>query len=314
MVITAWLMLVPLKLYFEKDILVSPYRLTIAILIPFLIGVRAVKKKSLDFVGTIVAFAVGFILTMSNYGFITMLLAFYLTSTKLTRFRADIKSNQDAESEKKPRSTANVICNSAPAVLFSILYIVEAGCSETHVDLSPSPSFTSSWLSVAVLGSLSSCCADTWASEIGSAMKRGTTRLITTGKLVPAGTNGGITVIGILASLAGGLLMGLVFALTLAICTPKHIFQTSLLITGMICGLIGSVTDSIMGATLQYSGFDTETKKIVGKPGKNVKHITGDYILSNHSVNLFSAFFTTLIAPFIHYKLQSLGLYNGYFL
>lgn len=306
--ITTWMMFVPLKLFLEKDFLLSPYRILFAILVPFLASVRSVKKNSLDFFGAVVALITGFVLTMSNYGFMAMLLAFYYSSTKLTKFRQHIKSSQDAESEKKPRSASNVICNSLPALICAMFYMMESGCCETAVDLSPtSLTFTSSWFSVAVLGSVSSVCADTWASEIGSSMRRETTRLITSGKNVPPGTNGGVTVIGLLSSCLGGCFIGLVFALTLKLFAAEHIFQASLMIVGTVCGLIGSIVDSIMGATLQYSGYDLDLKKVVASPfdGKNVKHISGVDILNNHHVNLFSSMFTTLVAPFVYYYLQN---------
>ena len=46
---------------------------------------------------------------------------------------------------------------------------------------------SSSWLSVAILGAIACACGDTWASEIGSAYGPGTARLITSGRVVPAG-------------------------------------------------------------------------------------------------------------------------------
>ena len=57
-------------------------------------------------------------------------------------------------------------------------------------------------------------CGDTWASEVGSVVG-GTPRLITTWQRVPRGTNGGITGVGILCSIAGDLVVGLAYFVTL---------------------------------------------------------------------------------------------------
>lgn len=308
--ISAWLILVPFKLYLEMDLLVSPSRIFLSVFLPFLCSLIAIRKKSLDFAGIVSAIFVGSILTLSNYAFISMLMVFFFTSTKLTKFRSELKSNQDADSNKKPRSCANVLCNSAPAVVFAILYSLEAGCCEININLSSPHLFARSCMSLAVLGSMSCSCADTWASEIGSVFNTETTRLIINGRKVPAGTNGGVTVIGLLCSVAGGATMGLVFASINWIFAAEQIFQPSLILTGAVCGILGSVVDSLLGATLQYSGFNIETKQVVSVPGPSVVHVSGENLLNNHAVNLLSTLFTSLITPFVYLAIISTGLFT----
>lgn len=74
--------------------------------------------------------------------------------------------------------------------------------------------------------------------------------------------------------------------------------QWPLILFGGVAGLLGSIIDSLLGATLQYSGVDARGR-IVEHPAPNVKHISGNRVLDNHSVNLISSILTALIMPFI---------------
>lgn len=71
------------------------------------------------------------------------------------------------------------------------------------------------------------------------------------------GTNGAITLVGLLSSLLGGMAVGtayfitqLIFVTDLEISAP----QWPIIVFGAAAGLLGSVVDSYLGATMQYSG------------------------------------------------------------
>src|SRR5258705_3442951 len=59
---------------------------------------------------------------------------------------------------------------------------------------------------IAFAGALAAAAADTWASEIGR-HSRTLPRLITNGKPVPAGTDGGMTLLGTAGGFAGAVFM-----------------------------------------------------------------------------------------------------------
>lgn len=73
------------------------------------------------------------------------------------------------------------------------------------------------------------------------------------------GTNGGITAIGLLVSLMGGLAVGLANYIMLIFIIDTEMLAQSpvqwpIIVAGGFAGLVGSIVDSILGATLQYSG------------------------------------------------------------
>lgn len=73
------------------------------------------------------------------------------------------------------------------------------------------------------------------------------------------GTNGGVSAIGLIVSLLGGLAVGLAnYGMLIYTIDADMLAQSPpqwpIIVIGGFAGLIGSIVDSILGATLQYSG------------------------------------------------------------
>lgn len=78
-------------------------------------------------------------------------------------------------------------------------------------------------------------------------------------QIIITGTNGGVSCVGLVVSLLGGLFVGLFHYLAVIYTVDSVILELAapqwpIIVAGGISGLIGSVIDSILGATLQYSG------------------------------------------------------------
>lgn len=74
-----------------------------------------------------------------------------------------------------------------------------------------------------------------------------------------AGTNGGVSIPGLLFSLLGGTVVGLSYYLSVLYFVDSTVLAASppqwpLVFAGSFAGLVGSLVDSVLGATLQYSG------------------------------------------------------------
>ena len=137
------------------------------------------------------------------------------------------------------------------------------------------------------------CLGDTLASELGI-LSKSKPRLITTLKPVPPGTNGAISVIGTVASIAGGALVGLLTGITLILENAQCIredagyllFET--LAWGMFAGLFGSLVDSLLGATVQQTRYSTTKKLVLQDDSKDVNAvnvISGRNLLTNNQVS-----------------------------
>jgi uncharacterized membrane protein len=119
---------------------------------------------------------------------------------------------------------------------------------------------------------------------------------------VPVGTNGGISLAGCFFSALGGWIVSVSYAIGNAIfCQSDHFLQScsmhlQLMIFATIFGLIGSLIDSLLGATLQFSGYNRDRKVSVQRPGPSVERVAGWNLLSNNQVNLISSLITSVLA------------------
>lgn len=161
------------------------------------------------------------------------------------------------------------------------------------------------------------------ASELGI-LSTYNPRLVTSffSREVPRGTNGGMSVLGTLASGLGGLFIGLVFyimSFTLpatSLSADAATGQAPIVVLGLVSGVLGSLYDSILGATLQASYYSVERKCIVKSStsvesgrDESIKLICGMNILSNDAVNFISIALTMAtiwyIAPYIFCSMDS---------
>ncbi|KAL1823863.1 hypothetical protein DCAR_0311877 [Daucus carota subsp. sativus] len=272
----------------------------IAVLISSAIAARSYKKKSLDLSGALAGFLVMTIHFAVNYRFGAMLLVFFFTSSKLTKFGDEKKRKIDPEyKEGGQRNWLQVLSNAGIASLLVILFWVMAGSEDKCLDSTESKFATA--LIGSIIGHYSCSNGDTWSSELGI-LSDAQPRLITTFKPVRRGTNGGVTKAGLIAAAAAGSIIGLTFALmgffTTNCMFDKSLNQLLVIPLSTLAGLSGSVIDSLLGATLQFTGFCSVRNKIVGKPGPTVKKISGLKILDNNAVNLVSIVLTAMLTSF----------------
>ena len=261
-----------------------------------LLSVRGIRKGSLTKSGAISAFIVGFFTLSCGYRFATLLLTFYFTSTKLTKFKAERKNTIDANyTSTGNRSASQVLACSLLGVVISLVYRF-SGRNDQPIEFLHDP--TAAFLWCCYIGHYACCNGDTWASELG-VLSKTQPLLITTLRQVPRGTNGGISVIGTAASAAGGGIIGLSFYLHGLVTFPQAPLQYHAIILGVIAGFLGSMIDSVLGATIQITWYDVESRSIVDGPGVGRKRISGRDWLSNEQVNLISVGLTTILTGFI---------------
>jgi uncharacterized protein (TIGR00297 family) len=216
-----------------------------------------------------------------------LLLAFFISSSALTWAFRGRKSAVDADYEKNgARDAGQVLGNGAlPALLAGLSYFAPYD----------------GWMWIGFAAALAAVNADTWATELG-VLSRGRPRLITSFKKVEKGTSGGISFVGTLAALAGATFIGLLALLlppTAAIGYSSSLTDYWFLIAAS--GLLGSLFDSLLGATAQAMYYcpahEKETEchplHICGTP---TIHVRGWKWLGNDLVNFLCGLFGILVA------------------
>ncbi|KAF0919111.1 hypothetical protein E2562_028395 [Oryza meyeriana var. granulata] len=264
------------------------------------IAARAVRRRSLDGSGGAAGFFVMAIHLACGYRYGALILAFFFTSSKATKIGADWKRRVEEDfKEGGQRNWIQVLANSLIATILVIILATMTGGQDQCLDSNESKVITG--IIGGIIGHYCCCNGDTWSSELG-VLSDEQPRLITTLKPVRKGTNGGVTLQGLLAATAGGLIIGLTFVfvgLLTAECSFDVTLRQLLVIPiSATAGLLGSLIDSVLGATLQFSGYCSVQKKVVSKRGPTVTKISGMTILDNDAVNAVSVLLTTALTAY----------------
>jgi uncharacterized protein (TIGR00297 family) len=214
------------------------------------IAYLAYRARTLNRSGGFTAGILGAIVFgLGGVGWAIVLLTFFISSSGLSRLFSQLKNETEANFSKGSRRDAGqVAANGGIAGLLALTYfVVSLANPET-------PWLNFLWLGFAA--SLAGANADTWGTELGLLNPHQPISLLTL-KRVPKGTSGGVSLIGTLASLAGaGLVAGAAVLCSWLGWAPTAGLPLGLqLMVITISGFMGSMVDSLLGATLQAIYF-----------------------------------------------------------
>ena len=244
---------------------------------------KGYRGGSLDTSGAVGAALVGWGTLYAGVRFGVVLGAFFFLSSAMTRVGGEIKKIDENHVPGKASGARNwiqVAANGLVPTFLAMSYSFATGGPEYLLGVNNA---FETPLAAAFIGYYGCCCGDTWSSELG-VLSRKMPRLITTGKECKPGTNGGVTTLGLVASAAGGFAVGFAFwcgglfvpvvtgNVTLAL---QFAAQWPVLVIGLGAGLVGSLIDSLLGATIQFSGYCSERRRMVSKPGPTVRGRAG---------------------------------------
>lgn len=218
-----------------------------------ILGGVAFKLKLLTSGGAVGAFVLGmFIFGMGGWPFMVPLIAFFLLSSLISKL-ADQKHSTVYRINAKGsnRDIVQVYANGGVALIVTIVWYLTGYAI----------------LYAVFLGAIAAATADTWETEFGS-LSRKNPRHILTFKPVTQGFSGGISLPGTLGGLLGSLIIG-----SIGYAFNPHLLPLStwLLVTSG-SGFLGSVVDSVIGATIQAKfactvcGKETEKQQHCGRP------------------------------------------------
>ena len=241
-------------------------------------------SRALSISGIIAALGVGMIYYfLGGLFYFVVLITFFITSSALTRVGANEKEKTEKQLYEKTgtRDYEQVLANGGPAALAVILHWL----------------YPSEILTVAFCAAMAACNADTWASEIGILSRRKPFSLLSR-KEVQKGMSGGVTGLGLGASLAGSAVISLVYAVGRYDPSDAGTRAVYVLVI-LVSGFLGSVIDSILGDTLQVKYLSAETGRLTEKRksgGRINMRIKGLAHMNNDAVNFLSSAFSALLA------------------
>ena len=273
--------------------------------------------------GAIAAFVVGTLtFGAGTLGTALLLLAFFISSTLLSRAGRARKRALVDIGKGGPRDAAQVLANGGVATACIVVWaLVDHG------------SATSLWF-IAFAGAYAAATADTWGTEIGT-LAPDAPRSVVTGAPIATGLSGGVTPAGTAAEIAGAVLIAVLTPVALVLALPANNATIALPVSPFFAGLAdrspfaafalltivpvfaggfaGAWIDSLLGETLQERRWcpacERECETDPHVCGTRTERRRGLAWMSNDAVNacatLCGAAVATLVAIVLHLALRT---------
>ena len=240
------------------------------------------RAGSLSSGGHWAAFLLGTAVVTADWAWGALLVAYFASSSALTRFGHARKESR-TESMLPVQSERNAHQVIANGGVFALLIVVGEATGDWRVV-------------VAGVGALGAATADTWATEIGTLWGRAP-RSILTGRTVEVGESGGITVVGVAASVVAAMLVAAAAHTVFVVSGRAHLSPAIAVLAG---GIGGSLGDSVIGATLQSKRWCEQcrrwTERRVHTCQYRTQHAHGLRWMTNDTVNLLATVIGAAIA------------------
>ena len=254
----------------------------IGIILAIVVAALAWKAGSLSTSGAVAAAITGgLIFGLGGIAWAALLLTFFISSSALSRaFSRRKAALAEKFSKGNQRDWGQVLANGG---LGAFLAVGTLTISQPE------------WLWLCFAGAMAAVNADTWSTELG-VLSPTQPRMITSGKKVERGTSGGITLAGTLAALGGASLIGTVAVLFKP--DPNWPAHLGLIV---LAGLVGSLFDSVLGASVQAIYWcDTCGKETERHPthtcGSETRQVRGWGWVNNDVVNFACSLMGAILA------------------
>jgi uncharacterized protein (TIGR00297 family) len=254
-------------------------------------AIIAFRLRSVDLGGAAAGTLAGTLIFFSGGPFFWIVMAaFFLSSSALSRLGRKEKASLEAIQQKgSRRDWLQVIANGGAGTAAAVMF-----------------RFTGkpAW-AIGFAAAFAAANADTWASEIGVLSRKPPISLLSF-KPVQQGISGGVSALGLSASFGGAVFVAFAFGIGNLITGSVAAGIPLSLSIVTLGGLIGSIVDSVLGATLQaqYSlggtGALTEKRTFDGLVNRRVR---GYALMTNDTVNLLSTTISAAAGGLLFYAI-----------
>jgi uncharacterized protein (TIGR00297 family) len=251
-------------------------RALVGAVVALVVSLAGRRAHALSTSGAVAGVILGTIAIAAGWSWGVLLLSLFASVALLSRFRAAEKARRVGSIVEKggERDAAQIVANGAVFTIAALGSLI-----------APAPG----WYAIAA-GAVAFSAADTWATEIGT-LSGADPYSVVTGRRIPTGTSGGVSLPGSIAALAGALFVA----------TEAKFAGWPISFTGVaLGGMIAAFADSLLGATIQERRWcercEKATERTIHDCGTKTKITGGISGLDNEMVNATCSLIGALIA------------------